>query len=152
MRGRFWIIKIARVKTYKTCKISIVLVGIGASFRRGGCASKNRGWSIISSLFTILKMMQAHDGILVRMNESGNSKLSLADVAALQDSAPNTTFHYTFSLFSQTLSTTDEEVVYKKYSIGNEGEEQLREALAVMDMAPGNSAVPTPTRLTTPPS
>ncbi|MBQ3503177.1 MAG: leucine-rich repeat domain-containing protein [Oscillospiraceae bacterium] len=67
------------------------------------------------------------------MTESGSSKLSLADVAALQNSAPNTTFHYTFPLFGKTLSTTDEEVAYKKHTIGNEGEAQLREALAVMD-------------------
>lgn len=67
------------------------------------------------------------------MNAGGQSKLSLADVAKLQDSAPHATFHYTFTLFGKTLSTTDETVEYKKHSIGNEGEAQLREALAVMD-------------------
>ncbi len=67
------------------------------------------------------------------MTSGGQSHLSLTDVARLQDSAPNTTFHYTFTLFGKELSTTDETVEYKKYSIGNEGEAQLREALAVMD-------------------
>lgn len=67
------------------------------------------------------------------MTSGGQSNLSLADVAKLQDSAPHATFHYTFTLFGKTLSTTDETVEYKKHSIGNEGEAQLREALAVMD-------------------
>ncbi len=67
------------------------------------------------------------------MTSGGYSSLSLVDVAKLQDSAPNTTFHYTFSLFGKELSTTDESVEFKKHSIGNEGEAKLREALAVMD-------------------
>ena len=67
------------------------------------------------------------------MSESGTSNLSLADVAKLQDCAPNTTFHYSFRLFGKTLSTTDEEIVYEGHSIGNEGEAQIREALEVLD-------------------
>ncbi len=62
-----------------------------------------------------------------------SSGLSLEDVAQLQDAAPHITFQYTFSLFGKTLSTTDEEVIYKDQSIGNEGEPELRRALAVMD-------------------
>ncbi|MDD5883611.1 MAG: hypothetical protein PUD70_05965, partial [Firmicutes bacterium] len=41
------------------------------------------------------------------------SGLSMESVARLQDAAPHVTFHYTFSLFGKTLSTTDEEVIYK---------------------------------------
>ena len=67
------------------------------------------------------------------MTSGGQSNLSLADVARLQDCAPNTTFHYSFQLFGKTLSTTDETVEYKDHSIGNEGETAIREALAVMD-------------------
>jgi len=67
------------------------------------------------------------------MTENGTSSLSLSDVAKLQDSAPNTTFHYSFRLFGKTLSTTDEEVSYVEHSIGNEGETQIREALEVLD-------------------
>ena len=67
------------------------------------------------------------------MTSGGQSDLSLSDVARLQDSAPNATFHYTFKLFGKTLSTTDETVEFVDYNIGNEGEAQLREALAVMD-------------------
>ncbi len=62
-----------------------------------------------------------------------SSSLSLEDVAALQDAAPHITFQYAFTLFGKTLSTTDEEVIYKNQAIGNEGEPELRRALAVMD-------------------
>ncbi|MGM9585515.1 MAG: hypothetical protein ACI3V1_08215 [Faecousia sp.] len=61
------------------------------------------------------------------------SGLSMEDVAALQDAAPHITFHYTFSLFGKTLSTTDEEVIYKNQTIGNDGEAQLRQALTILD-------------------
>ena len=66
------------------------------------------------------------------MTSGGQSKLSLAEVAKLQDCAPNTTFHYSFKLFGKTLSTTDETVEFVDYSIGNEGEAEIREALSVM--------------------
>lgn len=59
--------------------------------------------------------------------------LSLGDVARLQDANPHAVFHYTFPLFGKTLSTTDEEVYYKNHTIGNEGEAEIREALAVLD-------------------
>ena len=66
------------------------------------------------------------------MTSSGQSSLSLSDVARLQDSAPNTIFHYTFKLFGQNLSTTDEAVSFVDYSIGNDGEAAIREALSVL--------------------
>ena len=62
-----------------------------------------------------------------------NDSLSKADVDKFQTAAPHITSHYSFSLFSQTINTADEEVLYKKYSIGNDGEAQLREALTIMD-------------------
>ncbi len=62
-----------------------------------------------------------------------SNSLSMEDVAQLQDANPNATFHYTFSLFGKTLSTTDEEVSYVEHSIGNEGETQIRQALAILD-------------------
>lgn len=62
-----------------------------------------------------------------------NNALSLEQVALLQDSNPGATFHYSFSLFGKTLSTTDEQVEFVNLSIGNEGEAQLRQALAVLD-------------------
>ena len=59
--------------------------------------------------------------------------LSMTEVALLQDANPGATFHYNFKLFGKQLSTTTESVEYKKHSIGNEGEEQLRQALAILD-------------------
>lgn len=62
-----------------------------------------------------------------------SSGLSLDSVARLQDAAPHVTFHYSFTLFGKSVSTTDEEIIYKNQSIGNEGEEDLRKALAILD-------------------
>ena len=62
-----------------------------------------------------------------------SSGLSFADVDKLQSAAPHIVFDYAFPLFGQTISTADEEVIYKKHSIGNEGEAQLREALTIME-------------------
>ena len=73
-------------------------------------------------------------GLLTKLESvTLSNSLRLEDVAKLQDANPNATFHYSFSLYGQTLSTTDEEVVYKNYNIGNEGEGQIRAALAVLD-------------------
>ena len=62
-----------------------------------------------------------------------SSDLSFADVDRLQAAAPHIVFDYSFSLFGKTISTADQEVVYKEHSIGNEGEGKLREALAIME-------------------
>lgn len=62
-----------------------------------------------------------------------SNSLSMESVARLQDAAPNVTFHYRFNLFGKSVSTTDEEIVYKNQSIGNEGEADLRRALAILD-------------------
>lgn len=62
-----------------------------------------------------------------------NNNLSKGDVARLQNANPNATFHYSFKLFGQSLSTTDETVLYKNYSIGNDGEEEIRQALEILD-------------------
>ena len=62
-----------------------------------------------------------------------SSGLSLDSVARLQDAAPHVTFHYSFTLFGKTVSTTDEEILYQNQSIGNDGEAELRKALAILD-------------------
>ena len=62
-----------------------------------------------------------------------SSSLSLQNVADLQNANTGATFHYSFTLFGKALSTTDEEIVYKNLSIGNEGEQEIRLALAVLD-------------------
>ena len=73
-------------------------------------------------------------GLLTNLqNVQLSESLSMEDVAKLQNSCPSATFHYTFSLFGKTLSTTDTEVEYKNQTIGNEGEAELRKALAILD-------------------
>ena len=62
-----------------------------------------------------------------------SSGLSMESVARLQDAAPNVTFHYCFTLFGKSVSTTDEEIIYKNQSIGNDGEADLRRALTILD-------------------
>lgn len=59
--------------------------------------------------------------------------VTMADVAKLQDANPAATFLYSFTIFGKTLSTTDEEVVFVKHAIGNEGEDTVRQALDILD-------------------
>ena len=67
------------------------------------------------------------------MDADGKSSLSLAEVKAVQDAAVNAVVHYTFDFFGVTVSTTDEEVVVKNKKIGDENQDQVRQALAVME-------------------
>ena len=60
------------------------------------------------------------------------SKLGMEDVKVLVDAAPNTNFHYTFTLFGKQIATTDESVEYKNQNIGNDGEDEIRAALDIM--------------------
>lgn len=66
------------------------------------------------------------------MDENGESALSVADVRTLQEAFPSLFFHYSFDLFGQTLSTDQESVVYLDTPIGNEGEQQIRDALDIL--------------------
>ena len=75
-----------------------------------------------------------HLGMLTNLTDATlSSGLSMESVARLQDAAPNVTFHYNFTLFGKSVSTTDQEIVYKNQTIGNEGEDDLRKALAILD-------------------
>lgn len=67
------------------------------------------------------------------MNGSGKSPLELVDVSTLQDTLPDTFFHYIFDLFGKTVTTSDEIVEFDEVPIGNEGEERIRQALDVLD-------------------
>lgn len=66
------------------------------------------------------------------MDSFGQSQLSKADVKLLQTSAPNAVFHYVFDLFGKTVATTDERIEFVKQDIGNEGVEELRGALEIL--------------------
>ncbi len=62
-----------------------------------------------------------------------SSSLSRDEVDQLQAAAPHIVFDYSFSLFGQTISTAQEEIIFKKQDIGNEGEGEIREALKLLE-------------------
>lgn len=66
------------------------------------------------------------------MDESGNSNLTKTDVKTLQDTLPGAVFNYSFDLFGHTVSTADESVEFYDVHIGNEGEQEIREALDIL--------------------
>lgn len=66
------------------------------------------------------------------MDSAGQTRLSTEDVKTLQAGAPSTMFHYTFTLFGKTVSTTDERIEFVKENIGNAGETELRAALDIL--------------------
>lgn len=73
-------------------------------------------------------------GLLINLTtvELSNS-LPMEDVATLQDACPQAAFQYSFSLFGKTVSTTDTEIIYKNQNIGNDGEDEIRQALEILD-------------------
>ena len=66
------------------------------------------------------------------MKSSGGSNLSIADVKKLQQSCPNVIFHYSFTLFGKTVSTTDAKIEFVNKTIGDAGEAKIREALDIL--------------------
>ena len=66
------------------------------------------------------------------MGENETSGLTIADVKALMEAAPEIVFHYTFDFRGYTLSTADEEVHIKNTRIGEEGVEEVRAVLDIM--------------------
>lgn len=62
-----------------------------------------------------------------------SNSLSFADVDRLQEANPHAVFDYSFQLFGKTISTADKEIVYKNQKIGNDGEEDLRKALSILE-------------------
>ena len=66
------------------------------------------------------------------MKSSGGSNLSITDVKKLQTACPNVIFHYSFTLYGKTVSTTDAKIEYVNVSIGNSGESKIREALDIL--------------------
>ncbi len=66
------------------------------------------------------------------MDGDDSSGLSLKDVRALMDAAPDAHYIYRFDLFGHRLAVSDTVIRYKDEEIGNEGVGSLREALAVL--------------------
>lgn len=64
--------------------------------------------------------------------EDGSNNLYPVEVKQLQDLTENIFFVYQFDLFGKTVSTSDEVIEYDEVPIGNEGEQQIREALDIL--------------------
>ena len=60
-------------------------------------------------------------------------RTSLAVAKKLQEAAPEVVFQYSFDFYGVTLSTADEEVHIKNKRIGDEGEEEIRQALDILN-------------------
>lgn len=73
------------------------------------------------------------------MDESGTCALSRQDVKQLVEAAPDVRFHYVFSLFGRTVSTTDETIQFERLSLTPDAESEIREAMSIM--APGSTLV-----------
>ncbi len=64
--------------------------------------------------------------------EKGIGALSLEDVKKLMEAVPHVKFDFTFDFYGHKLSTADEEVHIKNTKIGNEGEQNVRNALDLL--------------------
>jgi len=62
-----------------------------------------------------------------------SSSLSFADVDALQSAVPHIRFHYSFNLLGKTVSTGDDEIIYKNQNFGDQEEAEIRKALKILD-------------------
>ncbi len=87
-----------------------------------------------SQLDSVIAQLNANRNVVwvELMKTTGGSNLSIADVKKLQTACPNVIFHYSFTLFGQTVSTTDNRIEYVDKEIGNEGEDKIREALDIL--------------------
>ena len=66
------------------------------------------------------------------VNAEGTSALGVADVKKLMEALPETIIDYSFELFGQTITTADERVEFINIPIGNEGVDQVRQALDIL--------------------
>lgn len=57
---------------------------------------------------------------------------SFDDVKVVAQAAPNAVLDYTFTLFGKTLNTADSRVEFENVQIGNEGAQQIRDALDIL--------------------
>ena len=81
-----------------------------------------------------ISQLKAHPNVVwvELMKSSGGSNLSIADVKKLQRSCPNVIFHYSFTLYGKTVSTTDAKIEFVNTTIGDKGADKIREALDIL--------------------
>ena len=66
-------------------------------------------------------------------SEDGTSALTKEDVLTLKAALPEASFHYVFDFYGETISTTDKNVHIKLKRIGDQGIDELRTALSLME-------------------
>ena len=66
------------------------------------------------------------------VGEAGISNLPMAEAKKLMEAAPQVQFHYSFDFYGNILSTDTETVELVNLKIGNEGEQNIRDALDMM--------------------
>lgn len=62
-----------------------------------------------------------------------SSALTFEDVDKLQTALPHIRFHYSFSLLGRTVSTGDDEILFKNQNFGDAQETEIRKALKILD-------------------
>lgn len=67
------------------------------------------------------------------MDADGKTNLSVEDVKALKQAAPNAAIHYVFDFYGVSISTTDKEVKIYGKKIGDDGADNVRAALDLME-------------------
>ena len=79
----------------------------------------------------VLPMLAALETVELMDGEDACA-LSLEEVHTLQEAAPNALLHYSFDLFGQRVSTTEERIEFKNKRLGDDREGELRQALDVL--------------------
>lgn len=67
------------------------------------------------------------------MDAEGKSALTLTDVQTLQEAAPTATFHFTYTFYKVTFSTTDTQVEFVNKYMKDKDEPEIRQILDIMD-------------------
>ena len=62
-----------------------------------------------------------------------SDSLSFEDVDTLQTAVPHIRFHYSFNLLGRTVSTGDDEIIFKDQNFGDGEESEIRKALKILD-------------------
>lgn len=68
----------------------------------------------------------------LELMDGETSSVTKEDVKKLMDALPGAQIHYTFELFGQSVSTETEELSFKNEKLGDDYEQELRQALDIM--------------------
>lgn len=103
--------------------------------------SVNLAGMTVDEISSVIGMLEALPNLNYAelMNDSGTCALSRQDVKQLVEAAPDVRFHYVFSLFGRTVSTSDETIRFERLSLTPDAEPEIREALSIM--SPGSTLI-----------